>query len=84
MKTSSALLWNLHILVVLIYVVVIVTSQYYSDSGDGRSSICQSYGYRDLSPSLKLEHQCLLLEQIQAEFFTDMDDRIRRYKELHV
>ena len=46
-------------------------------------SMCTTDMYRDLPLKSQNEHQCLLMEQFNKEFFNDREDRVRRYKELN-
>lgn len=48
------------------------------------ASVCSSDYYRDLSIKLQNEHQCLLLEQFNAEFFASKEDKVRRAVALDV
>ena len=59
--------------------VTMVTGQLSNDP----YSVCTTTLYRDLPLKSQNEHQCLLMEQFNKEFFSDREDRIRRYKELN-
>jgi hypothetical protein len=43
---------------------------------------CTAFTYRQLDTDLKLEHQCLLMQQMQNEIFIDREERLRRYSNI--